>query len=252
MLIACEEASPMAIAQVQQYMHTVCVSPVELNAETVKKECPDLFIVFACNYEQLIEILSAHRTIFANPLSVLWCPNSMVVPKIDLQRGAALGINHTFVEDKISELTLSRIRGRIIANRQCKKLYTSGSLFGETTDYISRDEELMERILNYLGEHNHRNDFSIEKMGNDLGMSRTNFFSRIKSLTGKSPSRMVMNFRLEKAAHLLKSTDRNISEVAFEVGFSSTAYFTRCFKETFGTNPSKFVRERQKKTRVNH
>lgn len=251
MLIAGEGENPIAIEQVQLYLRTVRISPFELNAEIVRKERPELFIIFTFDYDRLATIINAHKEIFANPLSIIWCPESDIISGNDLQRSATQGIDYIFIDECITDLTLARINGRLSANNQCRRMYQSDSVFGEQTNYVSRDEEFMKRIIKYLGEHNHRHDFSIEKMGKDLGMSRTNFFSRIKSLTGNSPSKLVMNFRLKKAAHLLLSTDRNISEIAFEVGFSSTAYFTRCFKEMFGTNPSKYTRERQSKSNLN-
>ena len=67
-----------------------------------------------------------------------------------------------------------------------------------------------------------------------LGMSRTNFYRKVKTVTGLSPIELIKNIRLEAGAKLLKESDMNISEIAQHIGFSSRSYFARSFKAVYG------------------
>ena len=70
------------------------------------------------------------------------------------------------------------------------------------------------------------------------GMSRSQLFRKIKALTGQSPSVFIRAIRLERGKELLQTTEMSISEIAYEVGFSTPAYFSDAFLEAFGMRPS--------------
>ena len=74
-------------------------------------------------------------------------------------------------------------------------------------------------------------------MGDELGMSRVHVHRKLKSLTGYAPSQFIRSFRLERAMELLQKQAGNVSDVAYRVGFSSPAYFSKCFTEQFGYPP---------------
>ena len=80
----------------------------------------------------------------------------------------------------------------------------------------------------------------MEELGKKLYMSRASLYRKIQALTGGSPNHFIRNYRLKRAAQLLKENFGNVTEVAFEVGFSSSAYFTKCFKEQFQQLPSSY------------
>jgi AraC-like DNA-binding protein len=82
-------------------------------------------------------------------------------------------------------------------------------------------------------------DFNINMLCQEMAMSRTLFYSRLKSLTGKAPQEFIRIIRLQKAAELLKE-GKNVTEVAVETGFVNTKYFSSLFKKQFGTQPSKY------------
>jgi len=83
-------------------------------------------------------------------------------------------------------------------------------------------------------------DFTVEDLGNKLYMSRATIYRKIHALSGKSPTEFIKSYRLKRAAQLLKSKFGSITEVAFEVGFASRTYFTKCFKEKFHQLPSEY------------
>ncbi len=105
----------------------------------------------------------------------------------------------------------------------------------------SIDEKFLNKIQKIVNEHISEEDFSIEELGNEVGMSRSQVLRKIKALTGKSPSLYVRSIRLLKAKGMIENGDGNISEIAYSVGFSSPVYFSKCFKEEFGHPPKNFV-----------
>lgn len=83
--------------------------------------------------------------------------------------------------------------------------------------------------------------FGIEKMAEEIGMSRSSLQRKIKTYTGFSPSELIRNIRLRKAATLLKSKSDSISQISFLVGFEDPSYFTKSFKKQFGVPPSEYM-----------
>ncbi|MDE5807818.1 MAG: AraC family transcriptional regulator [Muribaculaceae bacterium] len=74
-------------------------------------------------------------------------------------------------------------------------------------------------------------------------MGRTQFYSKIKALTNYSPVELLRRLRLQRGRELLTTTEKSISEIAYEVGFSTPAYFTKCFRDAFGKAPSELREE---------
>jgi len=80
----------------------------------------------------------------------------------------------------------------------------------------------------------------VEKLSDTLGLSRGHLHRKIKDLTGTSPVDFLRNYRLKKAAVLLKQKQYNINEIAYQTGFSSPAYFAKCFKTVYNQTPKEY------------
>ncbi len=102
------------------------------------------------------------------------------------------------------------------------------------------------RFLNELMEvaENRWNDgqFHVEDLARRVGKSKSQLYRTLTSLTGYSPKEFVMDFRLRKASELLEARRGNVTEVAFEAGFSSAAYFSKSFLDRFGVLPSTYLK----------
>lgn len=84
-------------------------------------------------------------------------------------------------------------------------------------------------------------NYDVTEFAREMGMSRTLFFSKIKTITGQTPNDFIKTLRLKEAAKMIASdTTKNISEIAYEVGFNSPNYFSKCFKTHFGINPKDY------------
>lgn len=81
-------------------------------------------------------------------------------------------------------------------------------------------------------------DLNVDMLASDLGLGRSQLYRKIKALTNYSPVEIIRDIRLKKARELLTSTEKTISEIAYEVGFSTPAYFTRCYREVYNETPS--------------
>ncbi len=101
------------------------------------------------------------------------------------------------------------------------------------------EDAFLQKVHKILEIHLGNEYFSILDLCKELGMSRTQLYRKFKALTNQPIGHFFRSMRLQKAKELLLTTDLHISEIAYEVGFKSPAYFTRIFKEEFGVNPSK-------------
>jgi len=102
----------------------------------------------------------------------------------------------------------------------------------------SMDETFYKELQNILETNLTDPEFNVEQLCKKLYMGRTSLYRKILALTGEPPTQFIRSYRLQRAAQLLKAHFGNVTEVAFAVGFSNTAYFTKCFKEKFHQLPS--------------
>jgi DNA-binding response OmpR family regulator/two-component sensor histidine kinase len=116
-----------------------------------------------------------------------------------------------------------------------------------TATVTDKDKEFLELVTGIIEENLDKSSFQIESISKETGLGRTNFFKKLKSLTGLAPIEFVNEIRLNKAAVLIESGAHTISEVAYKVGFNDAGYFTKCFKEKFGCTPSNYLKNRKSK-----
>ena len=94
-----------------------------------------------------------------------------------------------------------------------------------------------------------KEDLCVQDIADELGLSRSKLYRKIKALTGKSANQIIRNIRLEKSKELLSMTDMTIGEICFKVGFASPSYFTKRFREYTNTIPKEYRQEHNKKKR---
>ncbi len=137
-----------------------------------------------------------------------------------------------------------RLRSRnLIRQRKALKerFGQSGYLLPTEISLTSVDEKLMQRSVDYITENIGDSDLTVERIAREVGMSRANFYRKIKAMTNSSASEFLRRIRMEHAAQLLKTNKFRISEVTSMVGFSDADYFRECFKSQFGKTPREFI-----------
>ncbi|MDE6346303.1 MAG: substrate-binding domain-containing protein [Muribaculaceae bacterium] len=99
------------------------------------------------------------------------------------------------------------------------------------------DSDFYNRFVTLVEKEMSDPNMSVDSIAARMGLGRTQFYRKIKSLTNYSPVELLRNMRLAKARALLTSTDKSVSEIAYEVGFSTPAYFGKCYKDRYGETP---------------
>lgn len=102
------------------------------------------------------------------------------------------------------------------------------------------DKKFIKKITNILDKYISENDISVEKISVEIGLSRIHLYRKIKEITGTSPSEFFKIYKIKKSLTLLKENNLTISEIAYTCGFSSPAYYSKCFKEVFNISPSEY------------
>lgn len=159
---------------------------------------------------------------------------------LDEQRieGYESGADAYLVKPFSMNLLVSRIDNLLKSRKQLGKLFSSSSE-KEVTEQLSNetDKNFVERLRKVIQDNLSDSELSVERIGDEIGLSRVQLYRKVKALTGYSPVEMVRKARLARARHYLHTSEKSISEVAYAVGFTSPSYFSKCYKEEFGVQP---------------
>lgn len=138
---------------------------------------------------------------------------------------------------RIVRLLEERARLRNAFTQELQSPAASDLKIGKTE---SMDDVFMRKFMALIEESYPDSDFSIEKASDMLGLSRVHLYRKVKELTGVTPTDFLRNYRLKRAAALLREKGRNVNEVAYATGFSSPPYFSKCFKAAYTVTPTEY------------
>ena len=138
---------------------------------------------------------------------------------------------------RIVRLLEERARLRNAFTQELQSPAISNLKIGKTE---SMDDLFMRKFIALIEESYPDSDFSIEKASDMLGLSRVHLYRKVKELTGVTPTDFLRNYRLKRAAALLREKGRNVNEVAYATGFSSPPYFSKCFKAAYNITPTEY------------
>ena len=137
-----------------------------------------------------------------------------------------------------------RVKKLLEIRKKMQERYKGQLLFEEDDKDLSRlDRKFLNKISHIVEEHLDKEEFSVEELSQMLGLSRVHVYRKIKKLTGMSVSEFVSSIKLKLSLNLIKTSGKTIAEIAYEVGFSSPSYFTKCFKDQFGMSPSEYSKK---------
>jgi DNA-binding response OmpR family regulator len=142
-----------------------------------------------------------------------------------------------------SQLLLSRLRNLIANRRQLKQFFEDNQAI-EKESISDLDKDFISRFKMLVEERMKDPNLNVENMGREMGMSRVQLYRKLKSLTNYSPNELLRQMRLKKSSFLLAASEMTVSEIAYEVGFTSPSYFTKCYKELFGESPTDFLKRK--------
>lgn len=192
---------------------------------------------------KMLDLLK-HNSITSHIPIILLSAKSAIESQIEgLRYGADFYITKPFHTDHIlmsvSNLLMQRRRlfESLLAND--KKIV---QLKPDEILITSRDEEFLNAVLRIVEERIEDSEFNIDNVAEAVGLGRTTFYKKLKSLTGQAPVEFVKDMRLQRAKQLLDTGSFTISEVAYKIGFSSSGYFSTCFKEKYKQSPSDYLK----------
>ena len=136
-------------------------------------------------------------------------------------------------------ILLSRVDNLLKSREQLQKYFTANmNAPAELSPIREAEQPFIIQLRDIIRQRLDKADLSVEEIGDELHLSRVQLYRKVKALTGQSPVEIIRKSRLNHARHLLETTDKPITEILYEVGFSNSSYFAKCYKEEFGKTPS--------------
>ena len=154
--------------------------------------------------------------------------------------GYAYGADAYLTKPFNGNVLKARIKN-LITNRKLMKIVFGNDAQQEPMEAVaqSAESQFIEKFRTIIQGNLGNSDLNVETISHEMGISRAQLYRKIKSITGISPNDIIREARMKRADRLLETTDKSVSEIAYEVGFSSPSYFTKCYREFFGRTPNK-------------
>ena len=168
-------------------------------------------------------------------------------------KAITLGANAYITKPFSKEYLLARI-DQLLAERKLFRERIRQQMENQTTTeedsyeqfLVKKDVQFLEKIHQVIEENMDDSDFNIDTIASGIGLSRSAFFKKLKSLTGLAPVDLVKEIRLNKSIELIKNTDLSVSEIAFAVGFKDSGYYSKCFRKKYNQSPREYMNEWRK------
>ena len=169
-----------------------------------------------------------------------------ITPKFDKSiRRLKIGISNN---QKLSTRMCEIVKDQIVISSEIKVHYeieNKNSFINKehirTLSY--NEQQFLTNLMNYVETIWNKPNFSVTEFSKPLGFSTSQVYRKIKSLTGKSPSGFIRDFRLNRALYLLHKRKGNVTDIARQTGFKSATYFSKCFKDKFGVTPTTYSKQ---------
>jgi signal transduction histidine kinase/ligand-binding sensor domain-containing protein/DNA-binding response OmpR family regulator len=164
----------------------------------------------------------------------------------DKIEGLELGADDYLVKPFDADELKLRVQNLIRGRKQLReKLHIELLKKPKEVSVPSTERVFLENINNTIEENIENEKFGVDELSKEIGLSRSQLHRKIKSICDQSTTEFIRNFRLHRAADLLKQDAGNIAEIAYKVGFNSQAYFTKSFQELFSCSPSEYKKSQQ-------
>ncbi|MBS1664095.1 MAG: response regulator [Bacteroidetes bacterium] len=145
------------------------------------------------------------------------------------------------------ELLVARVSALLQSRSRLQRyFYDAITLNGGTERITEEDKQFLDRCIAVVERNFGEDEFPVKKLAQEMGMSHSNLYQRVKEISGQSVNGFVRYIRLRKAAELFITTDCNVNEAALQVGINDVKYFREQFHKLFGINPSEFIKKYRK------
>jgi len=179
--------------------------------------------------------------------------NCVITPDLQFKIGISAGIPVT-AKPSIFEDTIKRANylalvttEKVFMSHEVKDLYESENKNKTISTKIKaltvQEEEFIVQLIEYTERIWSHSNMTVSDYHKNLGYSKSKLYRTMISIIGKSPNNFLKDYRLNEALQLLDKQNSNISEIAYKTGFSSPAYFSKCFYEAYGMLPSNYIKQ---------
>ncbi len=176
---------------------------------------------------------------------VLLTAKASVENKIE---GLDMGADDYLIKPFNTDELRTRVRNLIRIRKQMREKFQSEMILKPMEIIIpSTQKVFIEKLTEIIESNIEEEDFSVENLCREIGMSRTQVHRKIKAITNKSTSEFIRTYRLQRATDLIKQDAGNIAEIAYKVGFNSQSYFTKSFIEFYGCTPLDYKKQQNSK-----
>lgn len=212
--------------------------------ELAKENQPDLVISDLMMPEmdglELCNLLKNHGKTSDIPVIILTARTASVFQVDGFQSGADDYITKPFNPETL----LARVANLIRSRKQLKDSYSRKVKLDPTDVEITPyDEKILKKAVELVEQNMQNPDFSTQMLAEELNMSASTLYRKLKTLTGASVNEFVRSVRLKRAAQLLSTGEFTVNEAAYEVGIHDVKYFRNCFKKQYGVTPTQYQAE---------
>ena len=149
--------------------------------------------------------------------------------------GLKIGADDYITKPFNTNLLISRCNNLVNSRRLLQEKFSKQpQAFAQMLATNPMDKEMLDRAMAIIEQHLDNTDFNVNIFAREMGMARTNLFTKLKAVTGQTPNDFILSIRLKKGAVMLRNNpELNITEISDRIGFSSSRYFSKCFKESY-------------------
>ncbi len=216
------------------------------NGSIVKKNGGDFLISFA-NLKQALECALELQSEFLNYVGQ--SADTGLHLKVGIHCGNPVTEKTQLFEDtiKLAERMCAIAKGSIVISSESKSLAQAENISllknKKLISALSHSNEIfLDQLMDFMEVNWNKTELKIDDFCKGISISKSSFYRMMKSLNGKSPNTFIKDYRLDKSLALLYKQKATISEITFECGFNSPAYFSKCFQDKYGIPPSVYTR----------
>jgi two-component system, sensor histidine kinase ChiS len=176
-------------------------------------------------------------------------PVIMLTAKADREsklEGLETGVDDYIIKPFDADELKVRVKNLIEQRKNLRERYRKEFLADPASHEIHpAEDEFVARLMDCMKKHLEDPEFNVKQLGEELHLSHTQLYRKVRSLTDHTPNEYIRNTRLKMAARMFQEGHRNISTVLYTTGFNSPSYFTESFRELFGMSPSEYIKQRR-------
>lgn len=216
----------------------------DCNGKEIKKEGFDSIVAVFETPEKILKCAHTIQKDFLKYHSAADSETGTISFNMGISAGQPLTKSEGFFEEAIQlskRLCLIAGDSEIATTRLFEELCNSNETVKKHIHFRiikPSEQEFLDSFLDIAESHYSEHEFGVDFLSRDMAVSQPQLYRKVTALTGRSPVNFIRDLRLNKALSLIKENKYNLSEIALEVGYNSPSYFSRCFHQKFGIQPS--------------